>query len=664
LSRSRELDFSVLTPAGSPDPSLAIAASRAGALGILNLEFARDQDDARGALDRLVRYGRDRLGALVNSSAHGLLETVLSPAFAAVDVIVLSAARESIVDSVAGIHRAGRRAFVVATTNADAIAGEAAGADGVIAKGHEAGGWVGDETAFVLLQRIVPSVRVPVWVYGGVGLHTAAACHVAGAAGVVLDGQMLLAKESPIGDDLRSRIRSMDGSETACFGASLGAPFRAYARPDLPAVGELQRLEAEIVREERGPAEAGRSWRAAVLDRVGWDRPDRQVLALGQDAAFAATLAARFVTVGGILAGYREAVLDHCASARGGDAFRAGTSLARSHGTRYPIVQGPMTRVSDRAAFAAAVAEAGALPFLALSLMRAPDVRALLDESRRQLGDRPWGVGILGFVPPELRAEQLEATRAFRPSFALIAGGRPAQAKELEHDGITTYLHVPSPGLLRMFLQDGARRFVFEGRECGGHVGPRSSFVLWDTMIDVLLQHMPAGASGHDYHILFAGGIHDGISAAMVAAMAAPLASRGGWIGVLVGTAYLFTDEGVTTGALTAGYQQAALACERTALLETGPGHATRCAPSPFVDFFEQEKRRLLTSGTSRDDTRNHLEMPNIGRLRIASKGVDRNSRFERDPAQPRPIPLEEDAQRSQGMVMTGQVAALCARTC
>ena len=83
----------------------------------------------------------------------------------------------------------------------------------------------------------------------------------------------------------------------------------------------------------------------------------------------------------------------------------------------------------------------------------------------------------------DLRKEQLAAIRTYRPPFALIAGGRPDQARELEQEGIPTYLHVPSPGLLRAFLRDGARRFVFEGRECGGHVGPRTSFVLWETMI-------------------------------------------------------------------------------------------------------------------------------------------------------------------------------------
>ena len=35
-----------------------------------------------------------------------------------------------------------------------------------------------------------------------------------------------------------------------------------------------------------------------------------------------------------------------------------------------------------------------------------------------------------------------------------------------------------------MFLRMARVRFVFEGRECGGHVGPRSSFVLWETMVE------------------------------------------------------------------------------------------------------------------------------------------------------------------------------------
>jgi NAD(P)H-dependent flavin oxidoreductase YrpB (nitropropane dioxygenase family) len=182
---------------------------------------------------------------------------------------------------------------------------------------------------------------------------------------------------------------------------------------------------------------------------------------------------------------------------------------------------------------------------------------------------------------------------AVRPPVVLIAGGRPSQARPLEAVGIQTWLHVPSPGLLDLYLKDGARRFIFEGRECGGHVGPRASFPLWEQQISRLL----ASPALDEVSVLFAGGIHDARSAAMVAAMAAPLSARGAKIGVLMGTAYLFTEEAVSAGAIEPEFQTQALRCEQTVLLETAPGHATRCAETEFVRAFRAERRRLEAEG-------------------------------------------------------------------
>ena len=51
------------------------------------------------------------------------------------------------------------------------------------------------------------------------------------------------------------------------------------------------------------------------------------------------------------------------------------------------------------------------------------------DRDRQRLGDRPWGVGILGFAPAELRAAQLAAVVQARPAGAIIAGGRPSPGR-------------------------------------------------------------------------------------------------------------------------------------------------------------------------------------------------------------------------------------------
>ena len=58
----------------------------------------------------------------------------------------------------------------------------------------------------------------------------------------------------------------------------------------------------------------------------------------------------------------------------------------------------------------------------------------------------------------------------------------------------------------------------------------------------------------------------------MVAALSAGLAEKGVKVGVLLGTAYLFTKEAVEAGAITARFQQEALACGETVLAGDRPG--------------------------------------------------------------------------------------------
>ena len=93
--------------------------------------------------------------------------------------------------------------------------------------------------------------------------------------------------------------------------------------------------------------------------------------------------------------------------------------------------------------------------------------------------------------------------------------------------------------------------------------------------------------------MLFAGGVHDARSAAIASAIAAPLVERGMKIGVLMGTAYLFTREIVRSGAVVQEFQNAAITCEKTVTLETGPGHASRAVVTPFAEEFLARRREL-----------------------------------------------------------------------
>ncbi|WP_405951241.1 SDR family oxidoreductase [Streptomyces prunicolor] len=627
VARAAEMIIGI-TPFHEPDARLAAAVSRAGGLGVLDLGMGDRR--AREALARIRRWSPGPFGVRVGPHCRIGPADLTAGGGATPHTVVLAPDAAWQIGEVAAEHR-----VLVEVTDPDqALAAVRAGAHGLIARGAESGGRVGELSTFVLLQRLLaePGVDLPVWACGGIGPRTAAAAVAGGAAGVVLDSQLALLAESGLPETAAAALRSMDGSET-----TLVAGHRVLLRrgPDAPQV----------------PADR-------VSELLGARDPRTQLLPVGQDGFLAARFAERWGdagrTVRELTAAVRESVRDEGPA----DALRAGSPMSRTLGTQLPIAQGPMTRVSDQAEFAAAVAEGGALPFVALALSSGEQSRTVLAETRAAVGDRPWGVGVLGFAPEEMRNAQLEAVRELGPTHAIIAGGRPSQAEALERAGISTFLHVPSPGLLRQFLDAGVRRFVFEGSECGGHVGPRGSFPLWEAQLAVLDDFLETAAAGTAEHIevFFAGGVHDERSAAMVAALAAPLTARGAAVGVLMGTAYLFTEEAVTRGAVQPLFQEQVLGATRTALLETAPGHATRCVPSPFSDNYLEFEAQLREQGVPDRQIWERLERLNVGRLRIASKGVERDAAGVL-------TSVDEERQLAEGMFMAGEVAVLRSTT-
>ncbi|MFC0549224.1 type I polyketide synthase [Kutzneria chonburiensis] len=570
-----------VSPFAVPDARLVSAVGRAGGVGILDLGVG--DRHSREALDLLLSWAGGPFGVRVTGSCALQPEDLPR---GHVDTVLLGHdAKWSIPDLAAQY-----RVLVEVSSKAEAVQAAEQGAHGIVARGHEAGGPVGELSTFVLLQQLIDVIELPIWAWGGIGVHTAAAAVVGGAAGVVLDTQLALLSESDVDDEIAAAIRPMDGSETT--------------------VVDGQRL---LIRRGAGQAR----------------------IPVGQDGFLATRFADRYGRVDRVVRAVKDSVV---------------TALRQQPVAPSVIAQGPMTRVSDRAGFAASVAENGGLPFVALALATKEQTRALLRETMDRLGDRPWGAGILGFAAEEVRTGQLEVIEELRPRYAIIAGGRPAQAAALEALGITTFLHVPSPGLLKQFLDAGARRFIFEGSECGGHVGPRSSFPLWEAQLGVLLDWLTGNAEA-EVDVLFAGGIHDERSAAMVGAMATPLREYRCNVGVLMGTAYLFTEEAVRDGAVQPLFQRQVIDASATALLETAPGHSTRCVTSPFASEFLALRDSLREQGVPDREVWEQLEQLNIGRLRIASKGVEREGAALLD--------VNEDRQLAEGMFMAGQVAVL-----
>jgi acyl transferase domain-containing protein/NAD(P)H-dependent flavin oxidoreductase YrpB (nitropropane dioxygenase family)/acyl carrier protein len=508
-----------------------------------------------------------------------------------------------------------------------ALAAIAAGVTAIAVKGNDAAGRGGEESTFILFQRvrdIALAAGVRLYIHGGVGVHTAAAYLALGAAGVHLDSQVALLSSSGAPKALKSVLEKLNGAETTMVCGHRVAKWPTMPHPTTAA-------EAEAL-------------------MSGFDLACNLV-PLGQDFTLAAEYKRTYRHLDALVHAITEAAHGHVRQAKFQAALHPDSDLAQELGVRYPIIQGPMARVSDTPQFLTEVARAGALPMLAVGMASAAQTQEALTATENQLGEAAWGAGLLGFIQPAAFDAQVDQILAMRhkPTAVVIAGGRPAQGKRFDKAGIKAFLHVPSATLLDDNIAAGARRFIFEGRESGGHVGPLYSTVLWEKqLIHLLATDDPAGLTA-----IFAGGIHDELSSAFVSIMAASLAAFGAKVGVIMGTAYLLTRQAVESGAITSLFQELATAADRTVLLESAPGQETRALPTPFIDFFQEEKARILGMDMDSLARRVALEELNLGRARVATKALGRGD------GQMELTRLTPDEQRQQGLYMAGDVAAL-----
>ncbi|KKL48242.1 hypothetical protein LCGC14_2327480, partial [marine sediment metagenome] len=416
---TREFRFFVCSPAGTWDPGIPIAASRAGEIGLLDLTHLDDTSRADWAIDRLNRLSSGGKGLVVHARS-GKVERAAHASVTKPEVVLLVPdPGADLVETLRMWKAVAREVGVVVTRLEEFEWARHPEVDFVVAKGHEAGGNVGEETTFVLLQRLLDvQLQKPVYAWGGIGSHTAAACRIAGAAGVVLDWQLSLMRESLLPAAMRRRITRMDGSETAVVPGPNGRQLRLYDQPGMSAKEHLELAVDNAVDNPRKSSVDGHgttSWDKTINALMAVPDVEDRLWPIGQDACWASTWVEQMPTVGRALAKLRDDVdrvvkqcLDNQSLARGGP-------LARSHGTEFPLVQGPMTRVSDVPEFCEAVAHGGGLPFLALALMRGEEARSVLTRTRDLMGDRPWGVGMLGFLPLELREEQFAVIEDIRP---------------------------------------------------------------------------------------------------------------------------------------------------------------------------------------------------------------------------------------------------------
>ncbi|MCF8044651.1 MAG: acyltransferase domain-containing protein, partial [Desulfarculaceae bacterium] len=535
---------------------------------------------------------------------------------------------------------------------------EAVSPHAVILKGNEAAGSVSKLSSFILMQWYLKNSDVPVFVQGGVGLHTAAGMFAAGAAGVVLDSQVLLSDEAPVSDNFKSLLRSLDGNDSTEITTGNGPVYRVFAKLGTKVVKDLKQKALFLADESDGEERLYREIEERIVSPSDTDVQFVQSLFfLGQDGIFAKNFEKLGSGLNQMISSFFNAIGRSLDAVDTHDPVRPGTELAKEHGTAYPIVQGPMANISDNSEFASRILESGALPFMAVGSLPENLADRMLKDGADNLDNFGAGlVGIEAFNP--CVTSHMEMVKKYKIPFALFAGGVPSQVSELEKAGTKTYLHTPSVSMFDNAIKGGCTRFIFEGGEAGGHVGFLSSLVLWEAAVEKLLENSSADLSG--LTLIFAGGISTCFASFFISGFASKLAEKGAKIGIQVGTAYLFTEEITETECIKKQYQEIIAKETETVVVGKSVGLASRTAPTEFARMMLDTEQEMIKNRESLEDRKRAFEKKNIGSLLIGAKGFLPDFS---NPGEENYIHYEGDEHRKMGNFLVGDSLAFFSET-
>ncbi|MGM0643067.1 MAG: SDR family NAD(P)-dependent oxidoreductase [Thermodesulfobacteriota bacterium] len=528
----------------------------------------------------------------------------------------------------------------------------------LVLKGNEAAGSVSGLSSFILMQWYLKNSSLPVFVQGGVGMHTAAGMFAAGVSGVVLDSQVLLSDEAPVSDNFKTLLRSLDGNDSTEITTGKGPIYRVFAKLGTKVVKELKQRALFLADEAEGDRQLYDEIENQVVSVADTDVQFVQSLFfLGQDGIFAKNFEKLGPGLNQMISEFFRNIGKSLDSVDSHDPVRPDSELAREHGTKYPVVQGPMANISDNSKFASAILEGGALPFMAVGSLPENLADTMLKDGADNLDNFGAGlVGIEAFNP--CVDKHMEMVKKYKIPFALFAGGVPSQVSELEKAGIKTYLHTPSVSMFDNAVKGGCTRFIFEGGEAGGHVGSLSSLVLWEAAVEKLLENPEIDLS--NLTLIFAGGISTCYASYFISGFASKLAEKGARIGLQVGTAYLFTREITETGSIKKQYQDIIAKETETVVVGKSVGLASRTAPTEFAQMMLDTEQEMIKNRESLEDRKRAFEKKNIGSLLIGAKGFLPDFK---NPGEENYIHYEGEEHRKRGNFLVGDSLAFFSDT-
>lgn len=163
--------------------------------------------------------------------------------------------------------------------------------------------------------------------------------------------------------------------------------------------------------------------------------------------------------------------------------WRRGTEFL---GTDYAVLGGAMTWVSERN-LVSAISNAGGFGVIACGGMP-PELLAEEIDATRGMTDKPFGVNLIT-LHPDLD-NLIDVCGDKNVSHVVLAGGLPSGAAiaKIKEFGAKLICFAPTITLAKKLVRSGVDALVIEGAEAGGHIGPVATSVLAQEILPVIVQ--------------------------------------------------------------------------------------------------------------------------------------------------------------------------------
>lgn len=225
------------------DASLVIAASNAGALGVL-ATAGKDKAYTLAQIQQIKQRTQQPFAVnitILSPTVQEVFEVALAEK---VPFVVLTAGNPT--PFVPHLKAAGIPFMGVVATVKQAVKMQSLGAIAVVVEGQEAGGHIGELTTMTLVPQVASAVDIPVIAAGGIadGRGLAAAMML-GAEAVQMGTAFLAATETNVHPDFKAAILQADASQVTVTGRRINHAVRCLDNGLAQAFREMDQRGAE-----------------------------------------------------------------------------------------------------------------------------------------------------------------------------------------------------------------------------------------------------------------------------------------------------------------------------------------------------------------------------------------------------------------------------------